>query len=71
MRSAMRAARKLPGRSPLMWMTPLHLPVNQTADDMMMIVGFASGGFSFWKQPNMTEILLTRPFNSATLYFLY
>ena len=54
-----------------MWMMPLHLHVYQKADDMMMIVGFASGGFSFGKQPDMTEILLTRPFNSATLFFLY
>ena len=37
MRSAMHAASQLPGRSPLMWMMPLHLHVNQKSDyDMMM-----------------------------------
>ena len=32
-RSAMRAASQLPGRSLLMWMLPLYLPVNQKSDD--------------------------------------
>ena len=31
-RSAMRAASKLPGRVPLIWMMPLHLQVNQKSD---------------------------------------
>ena len=62
----MRSASQLPGGGPLMWMMPCT-----KSDDMMMIVCFASGSFSFGKQPDMTEILLTRPFNSATLYFLY
>ena len=32
-RSAMRAANQLPGRSPLLWIWPLNLQVNQKSDD--------------------------------------
>ena len=43
-RSAMRAASQLPGRSPLMWMLPLYLHVNKKNLMMMMVMMIMSRG---------------------------